>query len=218
MFAHGLVKELIDQKVYQTIHQALLEDYPDQKVKTDCLIYYYKERKLTDEFYTFDIILNPSKPENLIFTIDLIYECSFYLFEIKILFKEEFINFNFIRLASDKAKMFFKIINKLFFVQMITFIQCGFLKVFPDEAVYETINAMLKNQISNDTKLYECIVVHFEKNDIADNLPTFYDQNKLSTVIQPYIDEAKSSFCANMPCKQIKQENTEMSEIVCVHT
>ncbi|KAL7016246.1 hypothetical protein ACKWTF_009974 [Chironomus riparius] len=89
--------------------------------------------------------------------------------------------------------MFFKIINKLFFVQMITFIQCGFLKVSPDEAVYETINAMLKNQISNDTKLYECIVAHFEKNDIADNLPTFYDQNKLSTVIQPYIDEAKSS-------------------------
>ncbi|KAL7016247.1 hypothetical protein ACKWTF_009974 [Chironomus riparius] len=95
--------------------------------------------------------------------------------------------------------MFFKIINKLFFVQMITFIQCGFLKVSPDEAVYETINAMLKNQISNDTKLYECIVAHFEKNDIADNLPTFYDQNKLSTVIQPYIDEAKSSFDV-FPC------------------
>ncbi|KAL7016244.1 hypothetical protein ACKWTF_009973 [Chironomus riparius] len=82
MFAHGLVKELIDQKVYQTIHQALLEDYPDQKVKTDCLIYYYKERKLTDEFYTFDIILNPSKVRSAVQKIveEANFKCSFIQF------------------------------------------------------------------------------------------------------------------------------------------
>jgi hypothetical protein len=56
-----LVKDFIDEKIYNRIHQTLVEDYPDQKVKTDCLIHHYKERKLADEFYTFDIILNPSK-------------------------------------------------------------------------------------------------------------------------------------------------------------
>lgn len=61
MFAHGLVKDFINEKVYEKIHQTLIEDYPDQKVKTDCLINYYKERKLADEFYTFDIIINPNK-------------------------------------------------------------------------------------------------------------------------------------------------------------
>lgn len=56
-----LVKDFINEKVYEKIHQTLIEDYPDQKVKTDCLINYYKEMKLADEFYTFDIIINPNK-------------------------------------------------------------------------------------------------------------------------------------------------------------
>lgn len=62
----GLVKNFIDDKIYETIHQTLIEDYPNQKVKTDCLMEFYKEKNLADEFYTFNIIINPSKVRNTV--------------------------------------------------------------------------------------------------------------------------------------------------------
>lgn len=54
--AHGFVKDLIDNKIYDSIEDRFKEKYSPEMVK--CLMNGMKREKIVDRFYTTDVFFN----------------------------------------------------------------------------------------------------------------------------------------------------------------
>lgn len=61
-FVQGnVLKGLVDDGIYFSIHKILDQQYPNEPQKTQCMVDDFRRNKVADKFYTADLLVNQEK-------------------------------------------------------------------------------------------------------------------------------------------------------------